>query len=103
MPRPGPRRPVLGVKIAQEEIDRLDDVATEEWSRSDLARAALGSFTAGDLEVVRGWCGEHGGWEQMMHATLPLDGATGVRPEVWFCQETRSIVQGSHHAPAADS
>lgn len=99
MPRPGPRRPILAVKVGQDDLDRLDRAVTPEWSRSDLARAVFGAFAAGGLEVVRGWCGTHGAWEQMARVTLPSDPAVGVRQDVWFCQETRQIVQGSDVAP----
>jgi hypothetical protein len=42
MPRPGPRRPLIAVRLRQDEIDWLDTVAAQrEANRSETLRLAL--------------------------------------------------------------
>jgi len=93
MPRQGPRRPLLGVKTAQADIDALDArAATTDWSRSDLARAGVSIVATSHAARVRGWCGTHAADEDGM---LRLDLPDGT--QLWFCATTQALTQGYKH------
>lgn len=60
MPRPGPRRPLLGIKAKQEAIDHIDRMAIDEGlthadgrpNRSEMARLLL---ARGMATWQKGW------------------------------------------------
>lgn len=53
MPRPGPRRPLVGLKLSQDGIAWIDQLAAERGeNRSETMRAMLAYATA---RMPRGW------------------------------------------------
>jgi predicted transcriptional regulator len=49
MPRPGPRRPLVAVRLSQADIDALDRIAAEE----DVTRSVLIRKAVVDMLVAR--------------------------------------------------
>lgn len=58
MPRPGPRRPIVNVKLSQAGIDRIDELAEAEGrNRSEQIRVMLAFATA---RMPAGWAPKGG-------------------------------------------
>lgn len=109
MPRPGPRRPLVALRLAEEEIEKLDELAEEAGGgrsaiirtfieqglertgpteKLELIRRSVGeSDTA---EYVTAHCGDHDADESRMLLITRKDGA-----EIYFCAENGTLVQGS--------
>ena len=92
MPRPGPRRELVGAKVLPETVERLDANATAgAGSRSDVARLGIELAAAGLVNRRPGLCRLHGDQREdaMFVLVLPND------DEWWFCETTQQLTQGT--------
>ncbi|WP_158375557.1 hypothetical protein [Cellulosimicrobium cellulans] len=91
MPRPGPRRELVGAKILPDTVARLDaNAVAGAGSRSDVARLGIELAAAGIVNRRPGLCHLHNQREDAMFVlVLPND------DEWWFCETTQRLTQGT--------
>lgn len=91
MPRPGPRRELVGAKVLPETVERLDaNAAAGAASRSDVARLGIELAAASIVNRRPGLCRLHDGQREdaMFVLVLPDD------REWWFCETTQQLTEG---------
>ena len=91
MPRPGPRRILVGAKVLPDTVERLDANATAGGaSRCDVARLGVELASASVVNRRPGLCQLHGGQHEdaMFVLVLPDD------HEWWFCETTQQLTAG---------
>lgn len=109
MPRPGPRRSLVALRLGEDEIEKIDELAeaagggrsaiirtfieqglerTAPEEKLDLMRRSVGESDA--AEFVTAHCGLHDADETDMLLITRKDGS-----RIYFCAKTGSLVQGS--------
>lgn len=93
MPRPGPRRELVGAKVLPETLERLDaSVATAGAdTRSDIARLGIELIAAATVTRHPGLCHLHGNQREEAMYVVDLPGGE----QRWFCETTQQLTQGT--------
>lgn len=93
MPRPGPRRILVGAKVHPDTAAALGRQATITGNDGPSEVARVGLELVASLPIVRrpGSCGLHGGArEEQMYLIEQPSG-----DQWWFCETTQQITQGA--------
>lgn len=92
MPRPGPRRELVGAKVLPETVERLDANATAgAATRSDVARLGIELAAASIVNRRPGSCRLHDGQHEDAMFVLVLPD----HHEWWFCEATQQLTVGT--------